>query len=91
MHVYLPSGYVFIHVSVDFCYCYKMPNSNDAMFVTKNVHLTTMGAQQCSMTPIYPSYRKADLPATRDDNMIIRKVCADGNKLSPGKEWRLYA
>ena len=22
--------------------------------------------------------------------MITRKVCADGNKLCPGKEWRLY-
>ena len=35
--------------------------------------------------------RKADLPETRDDNMKTRKVRANGNKLCPGKEWKLYA
>ena len=27
----------------------------------------------------------------RDNNMKTRKVCADGNKHCPGKEWKLYA
>ena len=27
----------------------------------------------------------------RDNDTIIRKIRADGNKLCPGKEWRLYA
>ena len=31
-----------------------------------------------------------DLPGTRDNDTITRKVRADGNKLCPGKEWRLY-
>ena len=68
----------------------KAPNSNDATCIANNVHLTTMGAQQFSMVTIQPSCRKADLPETRDNDTITRKVRADGNKLCPGKEWRLY-
>ena len=64
-------------------------NSNDTMHVWNNVCLTTMGAQQFSVVAIQPSCRKADLPEMRDNDMITRKVCADGNKLCPGKEWRL--
>ena len=26
----------------------------------------------------------------RDNDTITRKVCVDGNKLFPGKEWKLY-
>ena len=63
------------------------PNSNDA----NNVYLTTMGSQKFSMASIQPSCRKADLPDTRDTDTITRKVHVDGNKLCPGKEWRLYA
>ena len=33
---------------------------------------------------------KADLPEMRDNDTITRKVHADGNKLCPGKKWRLY-
>ena len=65
-------------------------NSNAATRVGNNVCLTTMGAQQFSMVAIQPSCRKADLPKMRDNDMITRKVCADENKLCPGKEWRLY-
>ena len=48
-----------------------------------------MGAQQFSMAAIDPSCRKSDFPEMRDNDMITRKVCADGNKVLPGKEWRL--
>ena len=68
----------------------ESPNSNDAICVRNNVRLTAMGAQQFSMAAIQPSCRKADLPETRDNDTITRKVRADGNKLCPGKEWRLY-
>ena len=69
----------------------EVPNSNDATRIFSNVRLTTMGAQQLSMPDIQPSCRKADLPQMRDNDTITRKICADGNKLCPGKEWRLYA
>ena len=69
----------------------EAPNGNDAMCVAKNVRLTTMGAQQFSMAAIQPSCRKANLPEMRDNDIITRKVCADGNILCPEKEWRLYA
>ena len=49
-----------------------------------------MGAQHFSMAAIEPSCRKANLPEMRDNDMIVRKVCADGNKLCSGKEWKLY-
>ena len=62
----------------------KVPNSNGA--VGNNVCLTALGAQQFSV----PSCRKADLPEMRDNDTITRKVCADGHKLCPRKEWRLY-
>ena len=68
----------------------EVPNSNDATWVANNVHLTTMGTQPFSMAVIDPSCRKADLPETRDNDTITRKVCADGNKVCPWKEWRLY-
>ena len=68
----------------------KAPNSNDATHVGINVRLTAVGAQQFSMATIKPSCRKADLPETRDNDMITRKVRVDGNKLCPGKEWGLY-
>ena len=55
-----------------------------------NVRLTAMGVQQFSIVAIYPSCRKANLSETKDNDMITRKVHADGNKLCPGKEWRLY-
>ena len=68
----------------------EAPNSNDATCVVNNVHLTTMGTRPFSMAAIDPSCRKADLPDTRDNDTITRKVRADGNKVCPGKEWRLY-
>ena len=68
----------------------EAPNSNDATRIGINVCLTAVGAQQFSMATIQPSCRKADLPETRDNDTITRKVRADGNKLCPGKEWRLY-
>ena len=69
---------------------YEAPYSNDAMRVGNNVCLTAIGAQQFSVAAIQPSCRKADLPEMRDNDMITRKVCVDGNKLCPGKEWKLY-
>ena len=33
----------------------EVPNCNEAMSVANNVRLTNMGAQQFSMTAIYPS------------------------------------
>ena len=67
----------------------KARNSNDS----KKCALTTMGAQQCSIAAVQPSRRKADLSVLemRDNDTIIRNVCADGNKLCCKKEWRLYA
>ena len=41
------------------------------------------------MAAIWPSCRKVDLPETRDNDTITRKVCPDGNKLCLGKKWRL--
>ena len=35
-------------------------------------------------------YNKICCAETRDNDTITRKVRADGNKLCPGKEWRLY-
>ena len=64
----------------------KVSNSNDAMRVANNVYLTTMGVQQFSMAAIQPSCRKIDLSDMRDNDMITKKVCADGNMLCPGKE-----
>ena len=66
------------------------PISNDATCVGNNVRLTAVGARQFSMVAIQPSCRKADIPETRDNDKITRKICADGKKLCPGKEWRLY-
>ena len=71
----------------------EAPNSNDATrHVVNNMRLTTMGAQQFSiiMAAIKSALcRKVDLSEKRDDTKTI-KVRADGNKLCPGKEWRLY-
>ena len=64
----------------------EAPNSNDTTHVRNNVHLTAVGAQQFSRVAIYPSCRKTDLPETRDNDTISRKVSADGNKLCPGNE-----
>ena len=47
--------------------------------------LTAIGVQQFSMVAKLPPYRKAGLPEMRDNNMTTRKVHADRNKLSPGK------
>ena len=58
----------------------EVPNSNDTMCIISKVCLTTMGAQQFSMAAIQPLCRKADLPETRDNGMITRKVHVDGNK-----------
>ena len=69
----------------------EVPNSNDATHVVSNVRLTIMGTQQLSMVAISPSCRKADLPQTRDNDTITRKVRVNGNKLPSRKEWRLYA
>ena len=69
----------------------EVPNSNDATHVVSNVCLTTMGAEQFSMAAIQQSCRKANLLETRDNDMITRKIHVEGNKLCPGKEWRLYA
>ena len=63
----------------------EVPNCNDAMRVVNNVHLITMGIQQFAMAAIQPSCRKANLPETRDNDTITKKVCADGNKLCTGK------
>ena len=68
----------------------EVPNSNDATRIGNNVRLTALGAQQFSMAAIQSLCRKADLLETRDNDTITRKVHADGNKLCPGKEWRLY-
>ena len=68
----------------------EVPNSNDATRIGNNVRLTAMGTQQFSMAVIQPSCRKAYLPETIDNDTITRKVCADGNKFCPGKEWTLY-
>ena len=51
--------------------------ANNATCKANNVRLTTMDAQQFSMAAIYPSYRKADLPETRDNDTKTRKVYAD--------------
>ena len=66
------------------------PNSNDAMRIANIVSLTTMGAHQFSVAAIQPSCRKADLPETRDNDTIARKVHVDGNKTLPWEKWRLY-
>ena len=68
----------------------EAPKSNDATRVGINVRLTAVGTQHFSMATVSPSCRKDDLPETRDNDTITRKVRADGNKLFPGKEWRLY-
>ena len=68
----------------------KVPNSNDATHIGNNVCLTAMGAQQFSMVTIQPSHRKANLPETRDNYTVTRKVPVDRNELCPGKKWRLY-
>ena len=68
----------------------EAPNSNNAMRIENNVRLTAVGAQQFSMVVIWPSCRYANLSETRDNDTIRRKVCAHGNKLCLGKEWRLY-
>ena len=58
----------------------EAPNSNDATCVGNNVRLSAVGAQQFSMVAIQPSWRKADLLETRDNDMITRKVRADGKR-----------
>ena len=73
----------------------EAPNSNDTTCIGNNVRLTAV-VHNNSQWQLYshhtekPSYRKADLPETRDNETITRKVCTDRNKLCPGKEWRLY-
>ena len=57
----------------------ESPNSNVAMCVPNNVHLTTMGAHQFSMMAAQTPCRKANLPETRDNDTKIRKVGADRN------------
>ena len=44
-----------------------------------------MGAQQFSMMAIKPSCRKADLPKTRDNNMITRKLVQTEINFALGK------
>ena len=68
----------------------EAPNCNDTTRIGNNVRLTAVCTQQFLMTAIQPSCRKSDLPETRDNDTITRKVRVDGNKLCPGKEWRLY-
>ena len=55
----------------------KAPNSEDTMLIGNN-RLTTMGAQQISMSAIEPSCRKANLPETRDSDTTTRKIHVDG-------------
>ena len=66
----------------------EVPNRNDAMGLANNVRLTTMGATQFSMAPVYLIIiQKSRL--TRDEgynDMKTTKVHADGNKLCPEKE-----
>ena len=59
----------------------EVSNSNNAIHETNNLHLTTMGTQQFSMVAIETSCRKADLPEMRDNDMITRKIQADGKTL----------
>ena len=52
----------------------KASDSNNAMSIMNNVHLTTMGTQQFSMAPVQLPYRKVDLPEmsherSQHDNM----------------------
>ena len=68
----------------------EAPNCNDAMHAGNDVRLTVVGTQQFSMAAILPSCRKPDLPEMTGNDKITRNVCADGNKLCPGKEWRIY-
>ena len=37
---------------------------------------------------MHNTQEKADLQKTKVNVTKITKVCADGNKLRPGKEWR---
>ena len=66
----------------------EAPNRNDATGLANNVRLTTMGATQFLMAPVYlVIIQKSRL--TRDErynDMKTAKVLADGNKLCPGKE-----
>ena len=69
-------------------------NSSGATCTANNVRLTSMGAQQLSMAAIHSHHAEEPtytVPEMRDNYMITRKVHVDGNKLYPGKEWRLYA
>ena len=63
----------------------EAPNCNGTTWVGNNVRLTAVGTQQF-MVAMQSSCRKADLPETRDNDTITRKVRADRNKLCPGKE-----
>ena len=69
----------------------EAPNSNDTTLIANSVYLTTMGAQQFSMAAMLYDAEKNDLLEARHNDTITRKVRVDGNKLCPGKEWRLYA
>ena len=57
------------------------------MGVANNVCLTAMGAKNSQWRLyIQSSYRKADLPKMRDNDMKTAKVRADRNKNCPGKK-----
>ena len=61
------------------------------MRVVINARLTAVGTQQNLNGGLYSHHaEKADLPEMRDNDTITRKVRANGNKVCPGKEWRLY-
>ena len=66
----------------------EAPNRDDATGLVNNVCLTTVGATQFSMVPVYLIIiQKSRL--TRDErynDMKTAKVRADGNNLCPGKE-----
>ena len=63
----------------------EAPNSNDATRVGINVRLTAVGAQQFSVATTWRSCRKADLPETRDNDTITRKVRANEINFALGK------
>ena len=59
----------------------EAPDNNDVTCVAGNVCLTTIGAQQFSMSAIDQSCRKADIPEKRDSDTMTRKVCMDRKSL----------
>ena len=69
----------------------EVPNSYDTTCIANNVCLTTLiGHITILNGGNITIMQKDNLLDTRDNDTISRKVQADGNKLCPGKEFRLY-